>query len=116
MSMDALPLTLADDITMSVLCQNSLTDQQVKLAQVALGCLDSEWSLDCCESCESDLFLDLSSVRPDGRCVSFIIHARDGAIQVFRMVDDDDDARVGTFDDIAPAVGAVIQAITTGPG
>ena len=115
MSVDAFPLMLADDITMSVLCQNSLTDQQVKLAQVALGGLDPEWSLDCCESCESDLFLDLSAVRPDGRCVSFIIHARDGAIQVFRMVDDDE-TRVGTFDDRAPAVGAVIQAITTGPG
>ncbi|HET6240156.1 MAG TPA: hypothetical protein VFE41_35115 [Acetobacteraceae bacterium] len=114
MSVDAFPLMAADDITMSVLCRNSLTDQQAKLAQVALRCLDPEWSLDCYESCESDLFLDLSSVRPDGRCVSFIIHARDDAIQVFRMVNDDD-TRVGTFDDMAPAVGAVIQAITTAP-
>lgn len=115
MSVDAFPIMLADGIIASALCQNSLTDQQAKFAQAALRCLDPEWSLDCCESCESDLFLDLSSVRPDGRCVSFVIHARNGAIQVLRLVDDDE-ASLGSFDDMAPAIGAVMQAIAGAQG
>jgi hypothetical protein len=113
MSVDTFSIKLADEINMSALCQNSLIDQQVKFAQAALRCLDPGWSLDCCESCDSDLFLDLSSVRPDGRCASFIIHVQDSAIQVFRMVDDDD-SRLGSFGDMATAVAAVMQAITTG--
>jgi len=115
MSVDTVSIMLADDVNMSILCQNSLTDQQAKYAQAELRSLDPEWSLDCCESCESELFLDLSSVRPDGLSISYIIHARDGAIQVFRMVDDDGTS-FGTFDDMALAVAAVIQAITPGPG
>jgi hypothetical protein len=115
MSVDVYPITLADTIAMSMLCQNSLTDHQVRFAQTVLRCLDPEWSLDCCETCEADLFLDLSSVRPDGRCISFILHARDGAIQVFRLVDDDDTS-LGSFDTMKQAIGAVVEAIAMGPG
>jgi hypothetical protein len=100
---------------MSVLCRNSLTDAQVRFAQAALRGLEPAWSLDCCESCEADWFLDLSSTRSDGRAVSFIIHARDGAVHVVGMVDDDHN-RLGCFDDMAHAIGAVIAAIMTGPG
>ena len=114
MSVDAFPISLADEPAMSMFCQNSLTDEQVKSAQAALLGLDPEWALDCCESCEADLFLDLSSVRPDGRVVSFIIHARDGVIHVFRMVDDDPTG-LGSFADMAQAIRVVIDAIIPGP-
>ena len=113
MSMDAFPILLADEMAMSVLCRNSLTDHQVRVAQCALRRLDPTWSLEYCESCEADLFLDVSSVRPDGRCVSFIVHARDGAIHVLRMIDDDD-TRLGRFDDMAQAVRVVVEAIEAG--
>jgi hypothetical protein len=116
MSVDAFPILLVDELAMSVFCRNSLTDAQVRAAQAALRGLDPAWSLDCCESCEADWFLDLSSVRPDGRVVSFIIHARDSAIHVLRMVDDDDHSRLGRFDDMAQAIGAVVEAIKLGPG
>jgi len=114
MSFDAYPISLADEPTLSMLCENSLTDAQVKAAQAALHGLDSEWALDCCESCEADWFLDLSSVRPDGHVVSFIIHARDGAIHVLRMVDDDH-TKLGSFAAMADAVRVVIDAIKRGP-
>ncbi len=110
MSVDAFPILLADEAAMSVLCRNSLTDRQVRVAQAALRRRAPTWSVACCESCEADLFLDVSSVRADGRCVSFIIHARDGAIEVLRMVDDAH-SRVGRFADVARAVGAVVAAI-----
>jgi hypothetical protein len=110
MSIDLCPVLLADAMTMSMPCENSLTDHQVRIAQAALRDLDPAWSLECCESCEADLFLDLTSVRPDGRCVSFIIHARGDAIDVLRM-DDDDDSRLGSFDDMAQAVRGVVEAI-----
>jgi len=115
MSMDAFPILRADEAAISTLCRNSLTDAQVTFAQAALRCLDPTWSLDCCESCEADWFLDLSSTRPDGRDVSFIIHARDGAIDVLRMVDDDHSG-LGRFADMAHAIGAVVAAIMTEPG
>jgi len=115
MAVDAFPILLADELAMSVLCRDSLTDAQVRFAQAALRGIDPEWSLDCCESCEADWFLDLSSVRPDGRVVSFIIHARDGAIHVLRMLQDDH-SRLGRFDDMAQAIGAVTEAIRMGPG
>jgi len=115
MTMDAFPILLADEIALSTLCRNSLTDAQVRFAQAALRGLDPVWSLDCCESCEADLFLDLSSVRPDGRFVSFIIHARDGAIHVLRMVQDDH-TRLGSFDDMAYAIQVVVDTIMAGSG
>jgi hypothetical protein len=110
MSVDAFPISLADEPALSVLCKNSLTDAQVKFAQAALYGLDPEWALDCCESCEADLFVDLSSVRPDGRVVSFIIHARAGAVHVLRMVDDDHTS-LGSFADMAQAVRVVADGI-----
>jgi hypothetical protein len=113
MSFDAFPISLADEPVLSMLCENSLTDAQVKAAQAALHDLDPGWVLDCSESCEADLFLDLSSVRPDGRVVSFIIHAGDGAIHVLRMVDDDQ-TRLGSFADMAQALRVVADAIKPG--
>ncbi len=115
MSMDAFPILRADEVAISTLCRNSLTEAQVKVAQATLRCLDPAWSLDCCESCQADWFLDLSSVRPDGCHVSFIIHARDGAIDVLRMLDDDH-SHLGCFADMTRAIGAVIEAIMTEPG
>jgi hypothetical protein len=113
MSMDFSPILLANDVTMSMPCGNSLTDQQVRSAQAALRSLDPEWSLECCENCEADLFLDLTSLRPDGRRVSFILHARGDVIDVLRMIDDDD-SPLGSFDDMALAVRGIIEAIEAG--
>jgi len=110
MSVDAFPILLADELAMSVLCRDSLTDAQVRFAQAALKGLDPAWSLDCYESCEADWFLDLSSVRPDGCVVSFIIHARDGAIHVLSMRQDDH-SQLGSFEDMAHAVVVIIEAI-----
>jgi len=110
MSVDAFPILLADELAMSVLCLDSLTDSQVRFAQVALRRLDPAWSLDCCETCEADWFLDLSSVLPDGRVASFIIHARDGAIYVLSMLQDEH-SRLGSFDDVTQAVVAIIETI-----
>ncbi len=110
MSVDAFPISLADEVALSVLCQNSLTDAEVKLARAAFKGLDPAWSLVCCESCEGDWFLDLSSARPVGRFDSFIIHARDGAIQVFALAQDDP-VRLGCFADMAQAARAAVAAI-----
>ena len=110
MSFDAYPISLADEPALSMLCENSLTDAQVKAAQAVLHGLDPAWALDCRESCEADLFLDLSSMRANGQVVSFIIHARDGAIHVLRMVDDDHTS-LGSFADMANAVRVVADAI-----
>ena len=85
MSVDAFPIRLADAVALSVLCQNSLTDAEVRQARAALHDLDAAWSLECCESCESDWFLDLSAACPAGRFDRFVIHAQDGAIRVFAM-------------------------------
>jgi hypothetical protein len=115
MSVDACHIVLANETAISVPFQTSLTDEQVASAQAALRHLAPEWSLDCCVSCEADIFLDLSSTCADGRCVSFIIHAQDGAIHVYRMVDDDD-AGLGSFEDMMQAVNAVIEAIASAPG
>lgn len=110
MSVDIFPILPADDIAMSIRHPNSLADRQVRYAQTALRCIGRAWSLDCCESFEGDWFLDLSSTRPDGRVVSFIIHACDGTVQVLKMVQDDH-RRLGSFDDIAQAVAALLTAI-----
>ena len=110
MSVDAFPISLADEVALSVLCQNSLTDAQVKLARTAFKDLDPAWSLECCESCEGDWFLDLSSARPVGRFDSFIIHARDAAIHVFAMAKDNH-ISLGCFADMAQAARAVLAAI-----
>ncbi len=113
MSVDAYPISLTDDPALSMLCHNSLTDAQVKSAQAVLQGLDPAWALHCCESCEADLFLDLSSVRPDGHVVSFIFHARDGVIHVLRMVDDDH-TELGSFADMAHAARVVAGEINSG--
>ena|SRR5271165_4674088 len=110
MSADAFPISLADETALSVLCQHSLTDAEVKLARAAFKVLDPAWSLECCESCEDDWFLDLSSARPAGRFDSFIIHARDGAINVFAMAGDDH-LPLGRFADMAQAARATLAAI-----
>jgi len=114
MSVDTLQILLADVPEMSMLCSNSLTHEQAMSARAALLDLHPEWSAECCETCEADLFLDLSSVRPDGRVVSFIIHACDGRIDVVRMIEDDG-TRLGSYADIAQAVCDVIQAVRQGP-
>jgi hypothetical protein len=87
MTVDAFPIVPADEVALSVLCRNSLTDAEVKLARAALRGLDPAWSLECCESCEGDWFLDLSSARPVGRFDRFIFHARDGAVHMFGMAE-----------------------------
>lgn len=110
MSVDAFPISLADEVALSVLCQNSLTDAEVKLARTALKNLDPAWSLECCESCDGDWFLDLSSSRPPRRFDSFIIHAQDGAIHVFAMAEDDQ-VPLGRFADMAQAARAALAAI-----
>lgn len=114
MSADAFPISLADKVALSVLCQNSLTDFEVKLARAAFKDLDPAWSLECCESCEDDWFLDLSSAWPASRFDSFIIHARDGAIHVFAMAHDDH-VPVGRFADMTQAARAVLAAIAANP-
>jgi len=114
MSVDAFPISLADEVALSVLCQNSLTDAEVKLAQAAFKGLDPAWSLECCESCDGDWFLDLSSSRPVGPFDSFIIHARDGGIHVFAMAADDP-VRLGCFADMAQAADAALAAIAANP-
>jgi len=115
MSMDFSPISLANDLTMSMPCGNSLTDHQIRSAQAALRGLDPVWSLECYETCEADWFLDLTSLRPDGRCVSFILHARGDVIDVLRMIDDDD-SKLGSFDDMALAVRGIIDAIEADSG
>jgi hypothetical protein len=110
MSMDAFPILLTDEMAMSTLCQNSLTDAQIGFAQTALRCLSPLWSLDCCETCEADLFLDLWCARPDGGLLSFVFHACDGGVRVFSM-EQDVPTPLGHFDDIAPAVHAVVATI-----
>jgi hypothetical protein len=110
MSVDAFPIVPANEVALSVLCRNSLTDAEVKLARAALRGLDPAWSLECCESCEADWFLDLSSARPVGRFDRFIIHARDGAIHVLGMVEDDH-VWLGCFADMAQAAQAALAAI-----
>ena len=110
MSADAFPILRGDETALSVLCHNSLTDAEVKLARTALQGLDAAWSLECCESCEADWFLDLSSAQPAGRFDSYIIHARDGAIHVLGM-NDDEHVRLGCFADMAQAACAVVAAI-----
>jgi hypothetical protein len=117
MSIDAFPIVPDNTAALSSLCQNSLTDAEVKLARAALKDLDPLWSLECCESCEGDWFLDLSSAQPVGRFNRFIIHARDGAVHVFGMAEDDH-VRLGCFLDMAQAAQAVATAIaanTAGP-
>lgn len=114
MSVDAFPILPADTTALSTLCQNSLTDAQVQFAEAALRNVGPKWSLDCCESCDADWFLDLSSMRPDGRAVSIIIHARNRAIEVFQVIDDDH-VKLGCFDDIAHAIPAVLAAIMPAP-
>jgi|HubBroStandDraft_1064217.scaffolds.fasta_scaffold164867_3 hypothetical protein len=114
MSVDAFPISLADEVALSVLCQNSLTDAEVKLARAAFKGLDPAWSLDCCESCEGDWFLDLSAAWPGGRFDRFIIHARDAAIHVFAMAGDDH-VPLGCFADMAQAARAAIAAIAANP-
>jgi len=114
MSVDAFPILLADKVVLSVLCQNSLSDAQVKLAWAAFKDLDPAWSLECCESCEGDWFLDLSSATPVGRFDRFIIHARDAAIQVFAMAEDNH-APLGCFADMAQAARAALAAIAANP-
>ena len=109
MSVDGFPILLAEQLRASMPCQHSLTGDQVRFAQAALAHLAPDWSLDCQESCETDVFLDLSSVLPGERHVSFIIHAQDGAIHVLHVLDDDH-VRLGSFDDIAPAVRVVVAA------
>ena len=110
MSVDAFPVSLAEQTMLSVLCQNSLTDAEVKAARAALRSLDPAWTLECCESCESDLFLDLSTTRPAGRYDRYVLHARNGAICVFAMADDAY-APFGEFSDITQAARAVAEAI-----
>jgi hypothetical protein len=110
MSMDAFPILLADEVAMSTLCRNSLTGAQVNFAEAALRHLAPTWSLDCHESCDADLFLDLCTTLPNGALLSFIVCARDGAIQVFEM-HQDDTTGVGSFACISQAVYAVIGAI-----
>jgi hypothetical protein len=110
MTMDAFPIVPADEVALSVLCRNSLTDAEVKVARAVLRGLDPAWSLECCESCEGDWFLDLSSARPVGRLDRFIIHARDGAVHVFGMAEDDP-VRLGCFVDVAQAARAAVAAI-----
>ncbi len=110
MSVDAFPIRLADAVALSVLCQNSLTDAEVRQARAALHDLDAAWSLECCESCESDWFLDLSAACPAGRFDRFVIHAQDGAIRVFAMAGDDP-TPLGGFADMAQAARAVVAAI-----
>ena len=114
MSVDAFPIVPADAVALSVLCQNSLTDAEVKLARTALNGLDPAWSLECCESCEGDWFLDLSSARPAGRFDSFIFHARDGAIHLFAMAEDNH-VPLGCFADMARAARAALAAIAAHP-
>ena len=110
MSVDAFPIVPADEVALSVLCQNSLTDAEVKLARAALRGLDPAWSLECCESCEGDWFLDLSSARPVGRFDRFIFHARDGAVHMFGMAEDEH-VRLGCFADVVQAARAAVAAI-----
>jgi hypothetical protein len=110
MSVDAFPISLADEVMLSVLCRNSLTDAEVKLARAAFKDLDPVWSLECCESCDGDWFLDLSSSRPSGRFDSFIIHARDAAIHVFAMAEDNH-VPLGCFADMEQAAHAALAAI-----
>jgi hypothetical protein len=114
MSADAFPISLADEVALSVLCQNSLTDAEVRLARAAFNHLDPAWSLECCESCEGDWFLDLSSARPVGRFDSFIIHARDAAIHVFAMAEDSH-VPLGCFADMAQAARAALAAVAANP-
>jgi hypothetical protein len=114
MSVDAFPIVLADQVVASMPCQNSLTDEQIRVARTALRHLAPTWSLECLESCEADLFLDLCATHSDGTCVSYIIHAEAGALHVLRMFGDDD-LRLGQFDDIAAALQAVIAAIEGHP-
>ena len=113
MSVDSFPMLLADDIAASMSCQNSLTHREIEHAKAALRHLVPDWSLECGETHAADAFLDLSTVLADGRCVSFIIHRADGAIQVLRMVQDDP-IRLGTCDAIAPAIAMALAAITPG--
>jgi hypothetical protein len=110
MSVIAFPIVLADEIALSVLCRNSLTDAEVRLARAALQDLAPAWSLECCESCEDDWFLDLSAAQPVGQFDRFIFHARDGAIHVFAMAGDDH-VRLDRFVDMAQAARCVIAAI-----
>jgi hypothetical protein len=114
MSVDAFPIVAAEQILASMPCQTSLTDEQVRVARAALRHLAPTWSLECLESCEADLFLDLGTINQDGTCVSYIIHAEAGALHVLRMVGDDD-ARLGRFDDFGAALRAVIAAIEKNP-
>ncbi len=110
MLMDTFPILPADEMAVSMLCRNSLTVRQVQIAQRAIRHLGPTWTVECCESCEADLFLDISSARPDGRNASFIVHARDDAVHVLRMTDDVDTA-LGQFDDMAQAIRVVIETI-----
>jgi hypothetical protein len=115
MSVDAFPIVPADEVALSTLCRNSLTDADVRLARAALQGLDPAWTMACRESCEADWFLDVSTARPLGRFDRFIIHARDGAVQVFAMAGDDH-VRLGRFAGIAQAAGAVVAAIAADLG
>ena len=110
MLMDTFPILPADEMAVSMLCRNSLTVRQVQIAQRAVRHLGPSWTMECCESCEADLFLDISRARPDGPDVSFIVHSRDDAVHVLRMTDDID-TTLGHFDDMAQAIGAVVGTI-----
>lgn len=115
MSVDAFPIVPADEVALSTLCHNSLTDADVKLARTALQGLDPAWTLACCESCEADWFLDVSTARPLGRFDRFIVHSRDGAVHVFAMAGDDH-VRLGGFAEMAQAARAVVAAIAADVG
>ena len=115
MSVDAFPIMPANVVALSKLCHNSLTDADVRLARAALRGLGPAWSLMCCESCEADWFLEVSTDRPPGRFDRFIIHARDGAIRVFAMAGDDH-IGLGCFADVTRAARAVVAAIATDLG
>jgi hypothetical protein len=112
MLMDTFPILPADAMAVSMLCRNSLTVRQVQLAQRGLRHLSPSWTVACCESCEADLFLDVSRAQPNGHDVSFIIHAQDDAVHVLRMTDDVD-TTLGHFDGMAQAVRVVLEAIET---
>ena len=114
MLMDTFPILPADEMAVSMLCRNSLTVRQVQIAQRAIRHLGSSWTVECCESCEADLFLDISRARPNGRDVSFIVHARDDAVHVLCMTDDVD-IKLGHFDDMAQAVRVVVETIALEP-
>jgi hypothetical protein len=115
MSVHAFPMVPADEVALSTLCHNSLTDADVSLARAALQGLDPAWTLACCESCEADWFLDLSTARPLGQFDRFIIHARDAAVHVFAMAGDEY-VRLGDFADMARAARAVVVAIAADLG